>query len=204
VQIVTENYTIIQRSNKIARPRKNEGEALLLVAKDLIANNQNISDIGTILGVLGEDSTKWLEELKKECDSVEEFVEVAKQRADIALISAAVKTALGYTYQEIDQNFLRVPDGYDKLGIPKMREVPSNKKVKTKRALPNEALLRFILKCRLPEYFQDVQRVEINKKTIEIKELAGRQIEEFGRKFLEIANEETENDTCRNSTKGKS
>ena len=177
----------------MARPRKNEGEALLLVVKDLIADNQSISDIGTIIGVLGEDSLKWLEGLKKECLSTEDFLEAAKQRADIALVSAAIKTALGYEYQEIDQNFLRVPCGYDDSGKPLMREVPSNKKVKTKRALPNEALLRFILKCRLPEYFQDTQRVEINKKTIEIKEIAGRQIEEFGRKFLEIANEETEN-----------
>jgi len=146
-----------------------------------------------VLGALGEDSLKWLKDLKAECDTIDEFLELATKRADIALIVAAVKCALGYEYEEIDQNFLRVPAGYDDNGKPVMREVPSNKKVKIKRALPNEALLRFILKCRLPEYFQDVQRVEINKKTIEIKELAGRQIEEFGRKFLEIA-EETENE----------
>ena len=177
----------------MARPKKSLEAAMTLVAKDLLANGKDISDIGTILGALGEDSLKWLKDLKTECATVDEFIELATKRADIALIVAAVKTALGYEYEEIDQNFLRVPDGYDKLGIPKMREVPSNKKVKTKRALPNEALLRFLLKCRLPEYFQDVQRVEINKKTIEIKELAGRQIEEFGRKFLEMAdNKETE------------
>jgi hypothetical protein len=175
------------------RPKKDLGAAFALVAKDLLENNQNIADVGVILGALGEDSLKWLKDLKTECANVDEFIELATKRADIALIVAAVKCALGYEYIEIDENFLKVPDGYDKLGIPKMREVPSNKKVKTKRALPNEALLRFILKCRLPEYFQDVQRVEINKKTIEIKELAGRQIEEFGRKFLEMAdNKETE------------
>jgi len=74
-----------------------------------------------------------------------------------------------------------------------MRDVPGNRQVKKRMALPNEALLRFILKCRLPEYFQEVQRVEINKKTIEIKEIAGREIEEFGRKFLEMANSHNEN-----------
>lgn len=175
------------------RPKKDLGAAFALVAKDLLENNQNIADVGVILGALGEDSLKWLKDLKAECANVDEFIELATKRADIALIVAAVKCALGYEYEEIDQNFLRVPAGYDGDGKPLMREVPSNKKVKTKRALPNEALLRFILKCRLPEYFQDVQRVEINKKTIEIKELAGRQIEEFGRKFLEMAdNKETE------------
>jgi len=104
---------------------------------------------------------------------------------------AAVKTALGYEYQEIDQNFLRVPAGYDDAGKPLMREVPSNKKVKTKRALPNEALLRFILKCRLPEYFQDTQRIEINKKTIEIKEIAQKEIESFAGKLLEAIDVKT-------------
>lgn len=144
-----------------------------------------MADIGVIVGALGEDSLKWLKDLKAECDTIDEFIEIATKRADIALIVAAVKTALGYEYEEIDQNFLRVPAGYDDAGKPLMREVPSNKKVKTKRALPNEALLRFILKCRLPEYFQDTQRIEINKKTIEIKEIAQKEIEEFGRKLLE-------------------
>jgi len=149
--------------------------------------------VGTIIGVLGEDSLKWLEGLKKECLSVEEFLEVAKQRADISLVSAAVKTAMGYSYQEIDQSFIRVPAGYDDAGVPKMREVPSSKKVKTKRALPNEALLRFILKCRLPEYFTDTQRIEINKKTIEIKEIAQKEIEDFGHKLLESIKNENQN-----------
>lgn len=171
----------------MGRPKKDTLAAMTLVAKDLLQNNQSIADIGTIVGALGEDSLKWLKDLKAECTTIDEFIDIAKKRADIALIVAAVKTALGYEYQETDQNYIRVPAGYDDAGIPKMREVPERKKVKTKKALPNEALLRFILKCRLPEYFQEVQRVEINKKTIEIKEIAGREIEEFGRKFLEMA-----------------
>jgi len=173
----------------MGRPKKDTLAAMTLVAKDLLENNQNVADIGVIVGALGEDSLKWLKDLKVECTTIDEFIEIARQRADIALIVAAVKTALGYEYQEIDENFLKIPDGYDDVGRPKMRDVRSGKKVKTKRALPNEALLRFILKCRLPEYFTDTQRVEINKKVIEIKELAGKEIEEIGRKFLEVAKE---------------
>ena len=177
----------------MARPRKNASKTLLLVVKDLIEGNQNISDIGTIIGVLGSDSTKWLEDLKKECSSVDEFLDVARQRADIELVAAATRTALGYDYEESYQNFLRVPAGYDDNHNPIMRDVPGNRQVKYKKALPNEALLRFILKCRLPDYFQDTQRIEINKKTIEIKEVAQKEIEEFGRKLLEsIKNKETE------------
>lgn len=175
------------------RPKKSLEAAMTLVAKDLLEKNQSVADIGVIVGALGEDSLKWLKDLKAECATVDEFIELATKRADIALIVAAVKTALGYEYEEIDQNFLRVPDGYDDGGNPRMREVPSNKKVKTKRALPNEALLRFILKCRLPEYFQDVQRVEINKKTIEIKEIAQKEIESFAGKLLEAIDVKTKN-----------
>jgi len=154
-------------------------------------------DIGVIIGVLGEDSLKWLEGLKKECSTVEEFVEMARQRADISLIAAAVKAAMGYDYQESYQNYLRVPAGYDKAGNPVMREVPGNKQIKYKKALPNEALLKFILKCRLPEYFTDTQRVEINKKSIEIKEITAKEIESFGRKLLESI--ENENQSTRQS-----
>lgn len=193
VLIVIENCTIVCRRYKIARPRKDVDKALSLVVKDLIENNQDISDIGTIIGVLGENSAKWLDGLKKECGSVEEFVEIARQRADIALIVAAVKTALGYEYQEEDKTYRNILNNRDGTGAPVMKEVVDGRKVKTKRALPNEALLRFILKCRLPEYFQDVQRVEVNKKVIEIKDYAEKEIKEFGRKLIQAIDSETDN-----------
>lgn len=168
-------------------------KAFSLVAKDLIANGKDISDIGTILGALGEDSLKWLKDLKTECATVDEFIEIARQRADIALIVAAVKCALGYDYQEEDKTYRNILNNRDGTGAPIMREVVDGRKVKTKRALPNEALLRFILKCRLPEYFTDTQRIEINKKTIEIKEIAQKEIEEFGRKLLDSIKNENQN-----------
>jgi len=144
-----------------------------------------------ILGALGEDSLKWLKDLKAECTTVDEFLEIARQRADIALIVAAVKCALGYEYQEEDKTYRNILNNRDEMGAPVMREVVDGRKVKSKRALPNEALLRFILKCRLPEYFQDVQRVEINKKTIEIKEIAQKEIESFAGKLLEAIDVKT-------------
>jgi hypothetical protein len=173
----------------MARPKKSLEAAMTLVAKDLLENNQSVADIGTIVGALGEDSLKWLKDLKTECATVDEFLEIATKRADIALIVAAVKCALGYEYQEEDKTYRNILNHRDDTGAPVMKEIVEGRKVKTKRALPNEALLRFILKCRLPEYFQDTQRIEINKKTIEIKELAGKEIEAIGRKFLEVAKE---------------
>lgn len=167
------------------RPKKDVISAMTLVAKDLLESGQDISDIGVIVGALGEDSLKWLKDLKKECSDIDEFIEVAKKRADIALIVAAVKTALGYEYQEEDKTYRNILNHRDEAGAPVMKEVVDGRKVKIKKALPNEALLKFILKCRLPEYFTDTQKIEINKKTIEIKEIAQKEIEEFGRKLIE-------------------
>ena len=179
------------RRNKIARPKKDIGAAFALVAKDLLENNQNIADVGTILGALGEDSLKWLKDLKAECTTIDEFLEIATKRADIALIVAAVKCALGYEYQEEDRTYRNVLNHRDDTGAPVMKEVVDGRKVKIKRALPNDALLKFLLKCRLPEYFQDTQRIEINKKTIEIKEISHKEIESIAGRLLDTKDAKT-------------
>ena len=176
----------------MARPRKDVGEALTLAVKDLLQNNQNIADVGVILGSLGNDTTRWLDNLKRECTSIEEFLEVARQRADIELIAAAVREAMGYEYKEVDTELRKVPDGYDKKNQPKFKYVEGNKKSKKRKYRGDNALLKFILKNRLPEYFSETQKIEINKKTIEIKEVAAREIEEFGRKLLESVSEKEE------------
>lgn len=178
---------------KIARPKKDITAALALVAKDLFKSNQSVADVGVIVGVLGTDSLKWLEELKTECTTIDEFIEIAKQRADISLIAAATREAMGYDYKETEQNYLKVPDGYNPDGSPKMRDMPGNKKVRKKVARPNDALLRFILRCRLPEYFSDVQKVEINKKVIEIKQIAEGEIREWAGKLVEAIDIENSN-----------
>jgi hypothetical protein len=176
----------------MARPKKDVGAALAVIVKDLIQSNQNISDIGIMLGVLGKDSTKWLDNLKAECKgNIDEFIELASQRADIELIAAAAREGLGYDYEEIETEYIKKMTGYDKKNKPIIEYISGRRKGKKKRFRGNESLLKFILKNRMPEYFQEVQKVEVNKKTIEIKEIAAREIEEVGRKLLESI-EETE------------
>ena len=58
------------------------------------------------------------------------------------------------------------------------------KKLKKKKHRGNDALLRFILKNRLTEYFQDVKKVEINKKSVEIIENAEEEIKNFGKQII--------------------
>ena len=92
----------------MARPRKKESEerALTRLVTDIIKDNPNLSDIGTIIGCLGEGSIKELEELKNNCESIDVFLEVARQRADVALVVAAVKAALGYDYEETEERII--------------------------------------------------------------------------------------------------
>jgi len=163
--------------------------SLQVAVKDLIKGGQTSADIGIILGCLGKNSTKWLEDLKAECTSIEEFIEVAGQRADISLVAAAVEAALGYDYEEVDQ-FYSTKKG-EKNGKPIMISVKGDRKVKTKHAKKNDALLKFILKNRLPEYFQDVQKVEVNKKTVEIKEVSAKEIKSFAGRLMEVIEGET-------------
>lgn len=176
----------------MGRPRKDLDKQLGLAVKDLILANQNVADIGIILGCLGKDSVKWLKDLKKECISIDEFVDAASQRADIALVAAAVEAALGYDYEEVDQQYQKVVRGMDSNNNPIIIEVPGSKKVKKKHSKKNDALLKFILKNRLPEYFQDVQKVEINKKSIEIKEITASEIKSFAGRLMSAIDEKKE------------
>ncbi|MEJ2648618.1 MAG: hypothetical protein P8016_09455 [Sedimentisphaerales bacterium] len=175
----------------MARPKKlNVETELALVAKDLIEHNQDVAHIGLIVGALGTDSLEWLSDLKKECTSVDEFIEIAAKRAEIQLISAAIKNAMGYDYEEVDCDIAKIPVGYGKNRKPKMRLVERGRKVKTKHARANETLLKFLLKNYIPQYFQDVSKVEINKKSIEIKEITADEIKRFAGKLLETVDSE--------------
>jgi len=171
----------------MARPVKLENQ-LTLAVKDLIRDGRDSADIGVIIGCLGQESALWLTDLKAQCLTTEEFIEAASQRADIALVAAAVEAALGYNYTEVDQFYTKKKG--EKNGKPITLDVEGDRKVKTRHAKKNDALLKFILKNRLPEYFQDIQKVEINKKSIEIQQINAGEIKSFAGRLLEAIGEE--------------
>jgi len=168
----------------MARPRKDVEMALALAAKDLLENNATVVDVGAILGTIDTKDDKWLRDLRKECSDIDEFIRFATQRADIALVTAAMKEAIGYDYTEEETTYSKIPDGYDSAGKMKFKLIESGKKIKNKRHRGNDNLLRFILKNRLTEYFQDVKKVEINKKSVEIIENAEAEIRDFGKQII--------------------
>lgn len=166
-----------------------EEKAVSIVVADLMKNGQDIVDIGIIVGCLGSNSKKWLQDLKDECTSIDEFLELASKRADIELISAMVKAALGYDYKEQDIVYENKREK-DAEGQWVYKKVEGKRTVKHKHARKNDALLKFILKNRYPEYFHDAQKIEINKKSIEIKDITENEIRGFAGKLLETENED--------------
>ena len=174
----------------IARPRKkvSEDKQLAVIIKDLVKADIDISDVGTIIACLKGD-VKSLKELKNECSSIDEFLELASKKANIALVTAAIEAAIGYDYIETEQ-LIRKTIHYDEHGKMEIREIPADLKIKTKHAKKNDQLLKFILSNRLPEYFSDTRKVEINKKTIEIKANTEEEIRGFAGRLLDAFKDE--------------
>ena len=169
----------------MARPKKKETEEkqLAVIAKDLIKANPDLSDVAAVLACLKKD-VKSIQQLKDECTDIQEFLDVASKHANIALITAAIEAAIGYDYEEVDQSYEQVPH-YSTSGVRTMKDVPNGKKVKKRHSKKNEQLLKFILANRLPQYFSDTKKVEINRKSIEIKADTEEEIRAFAGKLLE-------------------
>lgn len=176
--------------------KQREEKQLACIVKDIIKSDIDVSDVGTILACFKGD-VKSLQTLKDECSNIDVFLEVAAKRANVALVTAAIEAAIGYDYVETDQKISILYQVDDDGNVTK-KEVPGELKVKTKHAKKNDQLLKFILSNRLPEYFSDIKKVEINKKSIDLKGDITKEIEGFAGKLLDVIETdfvvETDND----------
>ncbi|KKN09117.1 hypothetical protein LCGC14_1049760 [marine sediment metagenome] len=146
------------------------------ITKAIIAEGGTVPDIGVILGcAASEGSNEWVKRLKAEGLSLVEFLEIARQRADIELVRIATKVALGYEYEEEKQESM--PE-YDKSGQPTGKYILGKKTVNIKRER-DTTLLKFLLACRMPEYFMERKEIKIDKRVVEIREDARAEIMGF-------------------------
>jgi len=177
----------------LARPTKNKQnqKALAKLTTDILRADTSLSDVGAVMACL--ESVADIVELKDKCKDIDEFMELAAKRADVALIVAAMKAAMGYDYIEEETLYRKVPK-YDSNGCLVMEEIPADVKKRKKHSKPSEALLKFVLINRLPEYFSDSKKVEINKRTIEIRRNTEAEIKQFAGKLMEIIDTEFETD----------
>ena len=169
--------------------KSNNTTDLTVLAKTMIHEGGSVVDVGLILACQQtEGGEEWLAELKKQGLSIGEFLTAATQRADIELIRVAARTALGYTYEEGSQEFL--PE-VDEEGKPTGKYAPGKKKV-MKKHVRDTALLWNLMKSRMPEFFSETKRIEISRRSIEIKGDAEAEIRSFaGRLLTAMAEEQT-------------
>ena len=170
----------------MARPRKRETEEkhLARILNDIVKTEHSLSDAAAIIACF-KDDVKTLEKIKEECKDIDEFMDRASTLANIQLTAAAMREAMGYDYEDWDQK-VSLLYRYDDHGNQVCNEVPGEKKIKKKHARGNETLLKFILSNRMPEYFSDVKKLEINKKTIQIKQSTAEEIKNFAGKLADV------------------
>lgn len=157
------------------------------ITKAIVAEGGTVSDIGVILGcAASEGSGEWVERLKAEGLTLAEFLEVAKQRADIELVRIATKTALGYEYTEEKQEMM--PE-YD-TECRATGKVILGKKTVIKKRERDTGLLKFLLMSRMPDYFMDRKEIKIDKRVVEIKADAEAEIRGFASGLLKSLGED--------------
>jgi len=110
-----------------------------------------------VIGTLQSD-VKALEKLKKEAGTVEQFLALAGDLANVSLVVAATRAAIGYETVEVTEETKRVVDGYNSDGTVQIKEIPVGEKRKHKHQRPNEVLLKFLLCSRMPQYFSDTRK----------------------------------------------
>lgn len=138
---------------------------LLPVIQNLTAEGRSLADVGMLLGYAGKSPAAWLKFLKNKYPEVADAIEVGAKMADTKLIVTAFDAATGYDIEELDIEYVGIPT-IDGGGLSKTKFVERSRKVKRKHVRPDTSLLFKLLCNRLPEYFSDTKKFEINKRSV--------------------------------------
>lgn len=157
---------------------------LLPVIQNLTAEGRSLADIGMLLGYAGKSPAMWMRFLKNKHPEIADALKVGAQMADTKLIVTAFDAATGYDVEELDIEYITVPT-IDGKGLDKVKYVEKNRKTKRKHIRPDTSLLFKLLCNRLPEYFSDTRRFEINKKSANIKVDMNKEIANFAGKLMQ-------------------
>jgi hypothetical protein len=189
---------------EIARRQEVNVDSLLPVIQNLTGQGFNLSDVGMLLGYAGDKPDRWLYNLRQKYPEINDAITIGRQAANAELIRTAFQEATGYWIEEeevLAENIPHFPAPDVPFGEPKpMQDKYINKEKKTKRKFiqPNTQLLFKLLCCRLPEFFSDVRKVEIDKRSLELKGTISDEIKSFAGALYRAIN----TDDLNNSTKG--
>lgn len=171
----------------IEKRQKLNVEPLLPIIQNLTAQGYNLSDIGMLLGYAGKDVKSWFYALRKDNPEIEQAIEAGKNLADVELVKTAFKEITGYTVDEVETTYKAIQDPKNP---DRTKWVAVGKKKKPKYIQPNAILLWKMLCSRLPDYFVDSKKIEINKTNLEIKDVTAEEIRRFAGKFSKIIDAE--------------
>jgi len=157
---------------------------LLPVIQNLTAEGRSLSDIGMLLGYAGKSPAMWMRFLKNKHPEVADAIETGAQMADTKLIVTAFDAAIGYDVEEETVEYIPQPV-IDGGGLDRMPKIPKTRKVTRKHIRPDTSLLFKLLCNRLPEYFSDIRKFEINKKSLNAKVDMNKEIAAFAGKLMQ-------------------
>ena len=180
---------VVKRTKKfeIEKRQKVNIEPLLPVIQNLTSMGHSIADIGMILGYAGKDKRAWLNNLKENNPEIQEAIEAGKNLADAELVKTAFKEVTGYTIEEIKTEYKAIQDSKNP---DKVKWVATKKTKNPKYIQPNAILLFKLLCSRLPDYFADSKKIEINKTNLDIKDVTAEEIRRFSGKFAKLLDAE--------------
>ena len=165
----------VLKTYELARGTSLSEEALPVI-QNLSAQGYSIADIGLILGYAGTQPKHFMQRLQQQNPEIKNAIELGRKAVDVELIKTAFKETLGYWIEEEEIEYTNVPyfetptsprDNEPKEMIDKF--IATKKKTKKRFVQPNTQLLFKLMCNRMPTHFSDVRRVEVDKKTMEIK-----------------------------------
>jgi hypothetical protein len=157
---------------------------LLPVIQNLTAEGRSLADIGMLLGYAGKSPAMWMRFLKNKHPEVADAIETGAQMADTKLIVTAFDAATGYDVEEVDIEYIAKPV-IDGKGLDKIEYIEKSRKTKQKHIRPDTSLLFKLLCNRLPEYFSDIRKFEIDKRSANVKIDMNKEISEFAGKLMQ-------------------
>lgn len=159
--------------------------SLLPVVKNLAASGFNEADIGMLIGYAGKSPGKFLKKIQKKYPDVKTAFDIGKRIADTQLVVRAFEAACGYDYTEKSQEYRIIREENEETGeVTERRQLVKEKKNK-KHTRPDAAILKMMLLSRLPDYFIESKKVNINE-TIN-QEATEEEVARFFGKLYEVA-----------------
>jgi hypothetical protein len=149
---------------------------LLPVVQNLAAAGCTEGEIGMVLGSTSKSPEAMIKRLRNSSLAFEAAWRNGIKAADVQLVRKLFQTAMGYQYEE-----QTVEEKADKFG-----DVQVFTKIVRKYEKPSIEALMFLIQNRLREEFRNTQRIEVDRKSIDITaDLTTKQMSEIGGRLVE-------------------